>query len=136
MTAPVLADRGLLAALGIAYGAAGIRERPGKLVHAAAHVGRPIESTAELTDAEARDLRRHLPSCSPACPALAVAALTAPVAATCACATGGRPGVPTPCDPHGTGRYCAPNRCYCGHCPWWQPAPPPNYAAALAGGGR
>jgi hypothetical protein len=134
----VLADRGLLAALAIAYDKAGLRDRPAKLHHAAAHVGRALSSTSELTAGEARDLRRHLPRCTAACPAL-VAVLTAP-ADTCACASGGRVGQPSPCDPNGVGRYCAPLRCYCGSCPWWRPAPEPNYAAATAGprdtGGR
>lgn len=34
-------------------------------------------------------------------------------------------------NPTGTGRYCAPKRCYCGRCPWWTPSLPPNYSAAL-----
>lgn len=32
--------------------------------------------------------------------------------------TNGRP------NPTGRGRYCAPNRCYCGDCPSWSPLPP------------
>lgn len=27
-------------------------------------------------------------------------------------------------NPTGTGRYCAPNRCYCRGCPSWQPSQP------------
>lgn len=53
-------------------------------------------------------------------------------AVACACAAGGQAGVASACDPRGSGRYCAPRRCYCGHCPWWAPRPPINYAAALA----
>jgi hypothetical protein len=130
MTAPVLADRGLLAALAIAYGKAGIGDRPGKLQHAGAHVGRELTSTSELTAGEARNLRRHVPRCTADCPAFAVAALTS---LTCACSTGGRVGQPSPCDPNGAGRYCPRSICWCGSCPWWKPAPEPNYATALAG---
>lgn len=131
MTAPVLADLGLLAALAIAYDKAGLRDRPAKLHHAGAHVGRTLTSTSELTADEARTLRKHLPRCSAACPAL-LQELTGPPTA-CPCATGGRRRRPSPCDPKGTGRYCPPSICWCGSCPWWKPAPEPNYAAALAG---
>lgn len=134
--AVALADRGLLAALAIAYDKAGVRDRPAKLAHAAAHVGRPLTSTAELTADEARTLRRHVRRCGPDCAAAAppaVLELVAPQhAAACACIDGGRPGVASACDPRGSGRYCAPRRCYCGHCPWWTPQPPVNYDAAIA----
>lgn len=35
-------------------------------------------------------------------------------------------------NPTGTGPYCPPRICWCGRCPWWRPAPPINYAAAIA----
>lgn len=31
-------------------------------------------------------------------------------------------------NPTGTGRYCPPKVCYCGSCPWWTPAPVPDYS--------
>ncbi len=31
-------------------------------------------------------------------------------------------------NPTGTGRYCAPLRCYCGRCPWWRPLPRIDWA--------
>lgn len=121
-----LADHGLLSTLAIAYGAAG-HDRASRLRHASAHVGRMLASTAELTADEARALRRHVKRCSPTS-----CTVTVPAALTCGCSVGGAAGHPTACDPRGVGRYCAPTRCYCGHCPWWSPAPEPNYAAALA----
>lgn len=133
-----LADRGLLAALAIAYDKAG-HDRAAKLHHAGAHVGRVLTSTSELTADEARSLRRHVPRCSPTCAAMREAPPTLPPAAvaasmtSCSCATGGRRGESSPCDPRGVGRWCPPSICWCGHCPWWKPAPEPNYAAAIAG---
>lgn len=106
-----LADRGLLTALAIQYDKAGIRDRAVRLAHVSRFVGRPVASSAELTAAEARQLRKHLQGC--------------------ACVAGGRCGVPSPCDPAGSGRYCPPRMCWCGACPWWTPAPPVNYAAAI-----
>lgn len=131
MTAPPLADRGLLSALAIQYDKAGLRDRPARLQHASTHVGRDITSSAELSAQEARDLRRHLPRCGQGC-AVATTAEPAPTPAEagCPCTTGGRSGTPSPCDPTGSGRYCPPRACYCGHCPWWTPAPPVDYAAA------
>lgn len=120
-----LADHGLLSALAIVYGGAGY-DRTSKLTHASAHVGRYLASTAELTADEARALRRHVKRCSPD-----TCTVTVPTARTCGCSVGGAAGHPTACDPAGVGRYCAPARCYCGHCPWWTPAPPVNYAAAI-----
>lgn len=120
-----LADHGLLSALAIAYGKAG-HDKTSKLTHASAHVGRFLASTAELTADEARALRRHVPRCSSSC------TVVVPAARTCGCTVGGAAGHKTACDPRGVGRYCAPLRCYCGNCPWWQPAPPVNYAAAIA----
>lgn len=124
MTA-ALADHGLLSTLAIAYGKAGY-DRTTKLTHASAHVGRFLASTAELTTDEARALRRHVPRCSSTC------TVTVPAARTCGCTVGGASGHKTACDPRGVGRYCPPALCWCGHCPWWKPAPPVNYDAALA----
>lgn len=124
MTGPTLADHGLLSALAITYGTAGY-DRASKLTHAAAHVGRYLASTAELTAEEARALRRHVPQCSSSC------AVTVPTSLTCGCSVGGASGHPTACDPTGVGRYCPPAICWCGSCPWWKPAPPVNYAAAI-----
>lgn len=132
MSAPTLAglaDPGLLSALAIAYDHAGMRDRAARLAHAAAHVGRPLTTSAELTTAEARELRRHVPRCSAGCPAAAPAPTRT---TTCACTDGGHPGQPSTCDPAGVGRYCPPAICWCGHCPWWAPAPPVGYAAAIA----
>lgn len=124
MTALALADHGLLSALAIAYGSAGY-DRASKLTHASAHVGRYLASTAELTAEEARALRRHVPRCSSSC------TVAVPTSLTCGCSVGGASGHPTACDPRGVGRYCPPALCWCGHCPWWKPAPPVNYAAAI-----
>jgi hypothetical protein len=118
------ADRGLLSALAIAYGKAGY-DRASKLLHASAHVGRYLASTAELTADEARALRRHVPRCASSC------TVTVPTSLTCGCSVGGASGHPSRCDPRGVGRYCPPAICWCGSCPWWRPAPPPNYAAAI-----
>lgn len=54
------ADRGLLAALAIAFTQAGITDRPSRLAAASLFVDRPITSTAELTPEETRGLRRYL----------------------------------------------------------------------------
>lgn len=191
-----LAGRGLLSALAIAYARIGVHDRAARLADSAAHVGRPLASTAELTAEEAGALRRHLPRCSPdtcrsttavavpwtgdrdiqtptegAAPAASAlgAAGTAPdpsgsghgyagpdaqpqvspsrshtgegegpgasdVPAGPLTTAGHRPllmanGRP---NPTGTGRYCPPKVCWCGRCAWWTPAPPPNYAAAIA----
>jgi hypothetical protein len=128
------ADHGLLSALAIAYGEAGYRDRPAKLAHASAHVGRLLASTAELTAEEARALRRHVRRCAAGCTVATTS--TTPAASTssttCGCVTGGQSGHPSACDPTGTGRYCPPAICWCGSCPWWKPAPPVNYAAAIA----
>jgi hypothetical protein len=124
VTAPPLADHGLLSALAIAYGKAGY-DRESKLAHASAHVGRYLASSAELTVDEARVLRRHVPRCSSSC------TVTVPTSRTCGCSVGGASGHRTACDPRGVGRYCPPALCWCGSCPWWRPAPPVNYAAAL-----
>lgn len=134
MTAVVeLADHGLLSALAIAYDKAGFQARPARIAHISAHLGRWISSTSELTAAEARQLRRHLPHCPDHCTVMsAPPPATARAAAhTCACAEGGRPGQPSACDPGGSGRWCPPRLCWCGSCPWWTPAPPVNYAGAI-----
>jgi len=181
-----LADRGLLSALAIAYGRAGVPNRDDRLADAAAHVGRPLTTTAELTAEEARALRRHVRRCSPeTCrftTAVRLAPADVPAAAATLCAPRGHeptagdlaivaafaehlatarpartvhrhdPG----CDgagghlvPAGVGvrhcacgtvadvppardRSCPPKVCYCGGCPWWTPAPPVNFAAAIA----
>ncbi|WP_137160234.1 hypothetical protein [Blastococcus sp. CCUG 61487] len=125
MTAPALADHGLLSALAITYGAAG-HDRGSRLTHASAHVGRFLASTAELTVEEARALRRHVPRCAPS-----TCTVVVPATRTCGCSVGGSAGHPTACDPRGVGRYCPPSLCWCGSCPWWKPAAPVNYAAAL-----
>lgn len=153
---PAAADRGLLAALAIAYDEAGMRDRPARLAHAAAHVGRPLSSSAELTVDEARALRRHLrgrarcnldgrPVSDHDRAVLDAFAAEleeraasrrrpdrAKPPATCGCSVGGASGQPSPCDPAGRGRYCPPRICWCGSCPWWIPAPPVNYASAIA----
>ncbi|RBY82697.1 hypothetical protein [Blastococcus sp. TF02A-26] len=145
MTGAVLerADRGLLAALAIAFDEVGVRDRPSRLAYAALYVGRPLASTSELAPDEARELRRYLRRhrgedgvlpdlIRTADERRQAAERTAPRPSTCACTDGGRPGQPSACDPAGSGRYCPPAVCWCGSCPWWAPAPPPNYAAAIA----
>lgn len=136
------ADRGLLAALAVAFDGAGVRDRPSKLAYASMFVARPLTSTSELTPDEARELRRYLRRRRGSTNAFAELLQQAdarrqddvavPPTATCACTDGGRPGQPSPCDPAGVGRYCPPKACYCGGCPWWTPMPDPNYAAAIA----
>jgi len=135
------ADRGLLAALAIAFDEAGVRDRADRLALSSIFARRPLRSSAELTADEARELRRMLRRDGQ----VAVAALqgfadareldaerAATATSTCACVDGGRPGQSSQCDPAGVGRYCPPSVCWCGHCPWWTPAPAPNYAAAIA----
>lgn len=169
----VFADRGLLSALAIAYSGIGVHDRDARLADAAAHVGRPLTTSAELTADEARALRKHLPRCTPdtcrsttqtptagtapvsiaagaagTAPGLApVSGRRAPDAAPqvspsrsrlgeggrpgASDATAGPPAAERP-NPTGTGRYCPPAICWCGTCSWWKPAPPINYAAAIA----
>ncbi len=147
-----LAEPGLLTALAIAYDKAGVRDRALRLAHASEFVGRPLATTGELTRDEALELRRQLQRGGPArCnldgrllsdhdrtviaqfgAELTQRAATSTSTATCSCVDGGSPGIPSPCDPAGSGRYCPPAICWCGSCPWWVPAPAPNYAAAVA----
>lgn len=139
MTAGTLADRGLLTALAIAYDQAGVRDRSTRLAHAAEFVGRPLTSSSELTVDEALELRRQLRRGGRArCnldgrllsdhdrAALEAFAAQLDERSTRPVMANGQP------NPTGTGRYCPPRICWCGECPWWTPAPPPNYAAAIA----
>ena len=186
-TPPAPVDRGLLSALAIAYASIGVHDRAARLADAAAHVGRPLTTSAELTAEEARALRRHLPRCSPDTCRHTTAVRMPPAgdrgrstATVCAsrgqepsahdqalvdafarqlasarparrvhrhdpgcssggghlisagvgvrhCACGTVADVPPP-----PGRSCPPAVCYCGGCSWWRPAPPVNYAAAIA----
>lgn len=142
MSAPTTsprAGRGLLTALAIAYGEAGVHDRAARLAHASQFVGRPLSSTSELTIGDALELRRQLRRGGRARCNLDGQLLSdhdqavlqefgaqleqraaGPVMAN------GKP------NPTGTGPYCAPARCYCGECPSWTPRPPVNYAAAIA----
>ena len=147
-SASVLADRGLLAALAIAFDQAGIRDRPSKLAAAAMYVGRPVTSTSHLTAEEARELRKRLRSGDAFAGLLQVVDErrqdTEAVAAAreSGCGPDGRHVVPDgdgvrscPCGAvtrHPRGRYCPPKVCWCGSCSWWTPMPPVNYAAAVA----
>jgi hypothetical protein len=169
----VRADTGLLSALAIAYGRIGVHDRDARLADTAAHVGRPLASSAELTADEARALRKHLPRCTPdncrsttqaptegtaPAPIAAGAAGTAPEPAPVSgrrapdaapqvspshshAGEGGGPGAsdapagPLAAErprPTNRDRYCPPAICWCGSCSWWKPAPPINYAAAIA----
>jgi hypothetical protein len=149
--APARADRGVLTALAIAYGKAGVHDRATKLAHASAFAGRSLTSTSELTRDEALELRRQLQRggrarcnldgrllsdhdhavleefgrqlegrASGEVEDLRTLRAVGPVMAN------GEP------NPTGTGRYCPPSICWCGECSWWTPAPPVNYAAAIA----
>jgi len=81
------------------------------------------EFAEQLADARpARTVHRHDPGCRPTGGHLVPAGVGV---RHCACGTVAD--VPPAPD-----RSCPPAVCYCGSCPWWTPAPPVNYAAAIA----